>query len=98
MQCHKVLYVEASLSLSLSPSLCTYVSVCLLVCGDGQCSGDIGETCETCARDCCIPVAVGITLGVIVFISAFIVSSIIVAVSAVSYFSFCLVLLHCSCN
>ena len=70
---------STTLSLSLSLSL---------VCGDGRCSGDIGETCDSCAVDCCpaLPVgdAVGISFGVIVFISVFIVSSIFVAVSAVS--------------
>lgn len=59
------------------------------VCGDGQCSADIGETCDSCARDCCPPSlaiedAVGISLGVVVFICAFVTSSILISVTTVS--------------
>ena len=76
-------YKSQSLSPPPPPSLS-------LVCGDGECSLDIGETCDSCAVDCCPPAllageAVGISFGVIVFIGAFVVGSIITVVFAVSY-------------
>ena len=36
-------------------------------CGDGLCMAEIGETCETCAADCCRTVfPVGGTVGIVV--------------------------------
>lgn len=38
----------------------------LLVCGDGICSAEIDETCDTCATDCCgIVFPAGATAGIV---------------------------------
>ena len=60
-----------------------------LVCGDDQCTAEIGETCDSCARDCCpssmnVNDAIGITIGVVLFVCVFVTSSILIAISAVS--------------
>ena len=63
------------------------------VCGDDECTADIGETCETCARDCCpqlpIQYTVGITFGVIVFIGTFVTGTILITITAVSIKMIC---------
>ena len=38
------------------------------VCGDGLCTTEIGETCDSCATDCCgISFPTGATAGIVVF-------------------------------
>lgn len=39
----------------------------LTVCGDGVCTAETGETCSSCATDCCITFPVGATAGIVVF-------------------------------
>ena len=53
------------------------------MCGDGFCTAEVGETCDTCSTDCCPGVIAGIILSV------FLVSIpvvILIAVFVVCYF------------
>ena len=58
------------------------------VCGDGVCSADIGENCDTCPTDCCpFTFPLGATVGIVLF--CVLIPVVIVLVAAgVSYLNY----------